>query len=337
MKHILLLAVLLLVAVSCKDKNNSSKPEKFLYDSTGNISHVSVIIENDMWSGSVGDAIRGVLTKPIYGLPQDEPTFTLSQIPPKVFSGFVTKNRTMLKIEMNKAPSINFAENVYAQPQKVIVLTGKTKQDIINLVNGNAQKIIEVFRNAEIGERQRQMAKAPHNYSSIKEKLGLTIQFSSIYEIAKETDNFFWFRKDITTGHSHLMIYDLPYSAIKRNDSTGLQILKIRDSIGKQYFKGRLDGTVNADGNKVSSYMVTEDAYAPFHAEVILDNKPAFETKGLWELTNDFMGGSFVNYTIEDKVNKRWVGVEGFIFAPSVEKRNYMLELEAIIKSIKID
>lgn len=334
MKKILLLT-LLLVAMSCKDKNKTT--EDFFYDSSGNINHVSVVIDNDLWDGSVGESIRNLLTQTIYGLPQDEPMFTLSQIPPSVFSGFVTRNRTILKVETNKTKAITIKDNVYAKPQKVIVLSGKTKQEIIDLVTENADKITETFKAMEIAERQRQIAKSPHKITQIKEKLGLTIQFPSIYEIAKETDNFFWLRKDITTGHSHLMIYELPYNAIKRNDSTVTQIIKIRDSIGQAYFKGRLDGTVKADGTTISSYMVTEDAYTPFHGETIIDNKPAFETKGIWELTNDFMGGPFINYTIEDKVNKRWVGVEGFIFAPSVEKRNYMLELEAIIKSVKIE
>jgi len=207
----------------------------------------------------------------------------------------------------------------------------------VNTLKANASKIIETFRNAELAERQRQMAKSPHSFEAIKEKLGLTIQFASIYELAKETENFFWFRKDITTGHSHIMIYELPFEAITRNDSTVNQIIKIRDSIGKQYFKGRLDGKLNAKGETISSYMTTENKYTPFHGETILDNKPTLETKGLWELTSDFMGGSFINYTIEDKVNKRWIGIEGFVFAPSVEKRNYMLELESIIKSVELE
>jgi hypothetical protein len=83
--------------------------------------------------------------------------------------------------------------------------------------------------------------------------------------------------------------------------------------------------------------LVTENAYTPFHNETIIDNKPALETKGIWDVKNAFMGGPFVNYAIEDKTNKRWVIIEGFAFAPSVEKRNYMLELEAIIKSVKIE
>jgi len=278
-----------------------------------------------------------VLAKPIYGLPQDEPTFTISQIPPAVFSDFVTKNRTILRIETNKKASITVQDDVYARPQKVIVVTGQSEASIVKTLEANAAKIIETFRNAELEERQRQMAKSPHDFESIKQKLGLTIQFASIYEAAKETENFFWFRKDITTGHSHIMIYELPFDAIQRNDSTVNQIIKIRDSIGKQYFKGRLDGKLNADGQTISSYMTTENMYTPFHGETILDNKPALETKGLWELTSDFMGGSFINCTIEDKVNNRWVGIEGFVFAPSVEKRNYMLELESIIKSVKIE
>ncbi|SFZ90147.1 protein of unknown function [Flaviramulus basaltis] len=325
MRHIIFSALSLILLMSCGDKKNSN--ERYIADSSGAINNVSVVTENDLWDGSVGEAIRSVLAKPIYGLPQDEPTFTISQIPPSVFSGFVTKNRTVLKIETNKEAGIEFLDNVYAKPQKVIVISGKTKKQIIDLVTENETKIVETFRNQELSERLRQMAKSPHNFKGIKEKLGLTIQFDAIYRIAKEADNFFWIRKDITTGTTNLLIYELPMDAIKRNDSVVNQIIKIRDSIGKQYIEGPVEG----------SYLTTENAYTPFHEETILDNKPALVTKGIWDVKNAFMGGPFINYAIEDKTNNRWVVLEGFAFAPSVEKRNYMLELEAIIKSVKID
>lgn len=325
MKNILFSASLLIFFVSCGDKNKSE--ERFLLDSSGSINNVSVVVDNVLWNGEIGESIRTVLAKPIYGLPQDEPTFSISQIPPSVFSGFVTKSRTILKVEMNKKRGIKFSKNVYAQPQRVIVISGKTKQDIIDVVTENGEKIIETFRNQEIAERQRQMRKSPHKHKSIQEKLGLSVQFASVYRIAKETDNFFWIRKDITTGSNNLLIYELPFNSIKRNDSVVNRIIKIRDSIGKLYVEGAIEG----------SYMVTENAYTPFHGETILDNKPALETKGIWDLKNAFMGGPFINYAIEDKVNKRWVCIEGFAFAPSVQKRNYMLELESIIRSIKID
>jgi hypothetical protein len=323
MRYFLLLVLSLTLLISCGDKKSN---EKFLPDASGAINNVSVVTENDLWDGRVGEAIRNVLAKPIYGLPQDEPTFTISQIPTSVFSGFVTKNRTVLKIETNKEAGITISDNVYAKPQKVIVVSGKTKEEIIDVLKANETKIIDIFRNEELSERLRQMAKSPHNFETIKEKLGLTIEFASVYRKAKETDNFFWIRKDITTGTTNLMIYELPYDAIKRNDSVVNQIIKIRDSIGRAYIEGPVEG----------SYLITENAYTPFHGETIIDNKPTLETKGLWDVKNAFMGGPFINYAIEDKINKRWVVVEGFAFAPSVEKRNYMLELEAIIKSVKI-
>ena len=49
------------------------------------------------------------------------------------------------------------------------------------------------------------------------------------------------------------------------------------------------------------------------------------------------MSGPFINYAIEDKANNRFVIIEGYVFAPSVEKRDYIFELESIIKSAKIE
>ncbi|NJX14028.1 DUF4837 family protein [Tamlana crocina] len=326
MRYIVLSFICVMFFVSCGDKNKS-KSERFIQDSSGAINNVSVVTENEIWDGRVGEAIRAVLAKPIYGLPQDEPMFTISQIPPAVFSGFVTKNRTVLMVKLNREKGIDFSENVYAKPQKVITVSGKTREEVIEVLQENDAKIRETFRNAEIAERQRQMAKSPHSFESIKEKLKLTVGFPSVYRVAKSTDNFFWIRKDITTGTTNLMIFELPYSAIKRNDSLVNQVIKIRDSVGKLHIEGGVEG----------SYLATEEAYTPYLAETIIDNKPALETKGIWELRNAFMGGPFINYAIEDKINKRWVVLEGFVFAPSVDKRNYMLEMEAIIKTVKLE
>lgn len=325
MKSILFYVAFFTLLISCNNKKTTK--ETYLPDASGAINNVSVVAKNDIWDGAVGKAIRNGLTKPIYGLPQDEPTFTISQIPPSVFSGFVTKNRTVLKIEMGKEPGIEIFDNVYAKPQKVIVISGKTKREIIEMLQTNESKIIDTFRREELNERLRQMAKAPHTFDVIKQKLGLTIEFSSVYRKAKEMDNFFWFRKDIATGTSNLMVYALPYNSIKRNDSVVNQIIRIRDSVGKAHIQGPVEG----------SYLVTENAYTPFIGKTIIDNKPTFETKGIWDVKNAFMGGPFINYAIDDKINKRWVILEGFAFAPSVEKRNYMLELEAIIRSVIIE
>ena len=52
-------------------------------------------------------------------------------------------------------------------------------------------------------------------------------------------------------------------------------------------------------------------------------------------MANDFMAGPFVNYTLYDEKSKKWVVVEGFAFAPSISKRDYMFELNTIITTLK--
>ncbi|TBN00200.1 DUF4837 family protein [Hyunsoonleella flava] len=324
MRKIVSVLIIALLLVSCKD--DKSKNKRILFDSEGRINDVSVVIDNENWKGRLGEAIRELLTVPVYGLPQDEPTFDLNQIPPQVFTDFITRRRTVLKIEMGKPGGIAIRDNVYAKPQKVILITGKTKQEIEDVLEENAAKIIETFKNIELKERQRLIRKSLFNSKEVSDKLGLKIEFPSAYRIAKEDDNFFWIRRDINTGTLNLLLFELPEDAIKK-DSVVNQIVAIRDSIGKQYIEGPVEG----------SYMTTEMAYTPFHGETILDNKPTLETKGMWDVKNAFMAGPYINYAIEDKINKRWIIAEGFAFAPSVEKRDYMFELEAIIKSIKID
>ena len=324
MQKFFLVASIVLLVLSCKDGNTST--DKVFQDSSGKINDISVVIDNELWSGSIGETVRNTLTVPVYGLPQDEPTFNINQIPTHVFSGFVTKNRTILIINIGNESSITYDNDVYAKPQRVISISGENVQAVINQITENQDKIINAFRNIEISHKQQQIKKVLFNTKSIQEKLKLDIDFTTAYRIAKNDGNFFWIRRDITTGTVNLMLYELPYAAIRRNDSIINQIIVIRDSIGKKYIEGPVDG----------SYMTTENAYTPFNRETILDNKPTLETKGMWDVHNAVMAGPFINYAIEDKINNRWVIAEGFAYAPSVEKRDIMFELEAIIKSIKI-
>lgn len=325
MKKILFSFVAALALVACNDGKTTK--ERLLLDSEGRINDVSVVVNNQIWKGDLGEAIRDVLAAPVYGLPQDEPTFNINQIPPQVFTDFITRTRTILKVELGKPRGIEIEDNVYAKPQKVITLKGNTPEEIIALLEENNSRIIQTFKAIELKQKQMLMRKSLFNTSTIKDKLGLKIEFPTAYRIAKDDSNFFWIRKDVRTGTLNLMLYELPYPAIRKNDTLITQIIRIRDSIGKAHIEGPTAGT----------YMSTEDAYTPFHGKTILDNKPTLETKGMWEVKNAFMAGPYINYAINDSLNKRWVIAEGFAFAPSVEKRNYMFELEAIIKTIKID
>ena len=65
--------------------------------------------------------------------------------------------------------------------------------------------------------------------------------------------------------------------------------------------------------------------------------KFAYETKGTWEVKDDWMGGPFVNYAVRDEKNNRYLILEGFTYAPAVSKRDLQFELESILNSAKIE
>ena len=319
MKKVFILAISCTMIFACKND------QKIVSESSGNLNNLTVVASNDQWNGNVGEAIRDILAAPVDGLPQDEPLFSMKQMPVEVFSGFTAKNRTALIVKSGPA-NFQVKEDLYAKPQTVIVISGTSDDEIISVLKENATKIVSEFKKTEIIEKQRRIKKSLHSVSTIENNLGVTLNFPTAYRIAKEEDKFFWIRKDITTGSMNLMIYQVPLNAISEGDNTVNQIIKIRDSIGEK----------NIPGEKEGSYLITEQAYSPFFFKEIVDNKPTFVTKGTWEVKDVIMGGPFINYAIEDKINNRYIVAEGFTFAPSVQKRDFMFELEAIIKSIHI-
>ena len=82
--------------------------------------------------------------------------------------------------------------------------------------------------------------------------------------------------------------------------------------------------------------MATEMAYTPFSVLTETENTKVLETRSLWKVEGAFMSGPFINYSFLDKKNNRMLVAEGFVYAPSEPKRDYIFELESIIKSIKI-
>ena len=324
MKKLFILAITCAMVFACNNDKAKSK-QQALSESSGNLNNLTVVASNDQWNGEVGETIRAILAAPVDGLPQDEPLFSMKQMPPEVFSGFAAKNRTALKIEQGPA-TVKIEEDTYAKPQKVVIVSGNNNVEIINQLKENAKKIVSEFKKTELIEKQRRIKKSLHKVTTIENNLGVTLNFPTAYRIAKEEDKFFWIRKDLTTGSMNLMIYQVPLTAITEGDDAVNQVIKIRDSIGKKHIPGEKEG----------SYLITEQAYSPFFFKEIVDNKPTFVTKGTWEVKDVIMGGPFINYAIEDKINNRYIIAEGFTFAPSVQKRDFMFELEAIIKSLHI-
>ncbi|NRD22174.1 DUF4837 family protein [Winogradskyella litoriviva] len=312
--------------VSCGEtKKDDSK--KYLPDSNGNLNTISVVVDNILWEDNVGENIRDFLAAPLNGLPTDEPMYGIRQIPPQVFDGFAARSRLVLKIEKEDVEaSTKIANDAFAKPQTVVIVAGKTDKEIITQLTKNKAKILDAFNKEEVKENLRRINLSPLDDKAIEEKLGITIDIPSVYRTATEEDKFFWIRKSLSSSKTiDLMLYEVPMESISEGDSTIVDIVKMRNHITKTKIIGE-DGI----------YMAVEEAYAPSLFTTIIDNKPAYEVRGMWDMQGYSMGGPFITYAIEDKINNRYLVADGYVYAPSLPKRDYIFELEAMIKSIKI-
>jgi hypothetical protein len=314
----------LLFLYSCNE--NGKTDNSFLPKSLGNINTLQVVTSNELWNGDVGEEIRNYFAAATAGLPQDEPLFSMNQMPPETYTGFARKYRLVLHVTLGGEERFEIVKDKFSRPQTGAFITARTQEGLIELIEANQVKIIEFFHQAEILERQRRTAVSLMKLDSLKEKMGVTLKIPSAYHIAKATNEFYWIRKQLKSGSTNIMIYEVPLGMIHKDSTTVGDIVRMRDSIGGKHLPTEDEGR-----------FITEAAYAPYLFTTQIDGKQAYETKGTWEVKGEFQAGPFVNYAIRDEANQRYLILEGFTYAPSVAKRDLQFELEAILKSAVID
>jgi len=313
-----------LLLVSCDQ--SGSKKTRYLPESVGRINSLQVIISNDLWNGAVGEKIREHFAAETDGLPQQEPIFSISQMNPEAHTGFARNSRTFLLVGLGEVDTVKLKRDAFAKPQIGASITATSEEKLIELIEKEQQYIISAFKESEIRERQRRTRISMLDIDSLKERFGVSLQLPAAYRVAAASDDFYWFRKDLKDGTTNVLIYEVPQSTIG-NDSTIIgDIIKMRDSIGSSYLPVEEDGM-----------FITEEAYAPYLFTSTIDGKFAYETKGNWTVKDVWMAGPFLNYAVRDDKNNRYLILEGFTYAPSVEKRDLQFELESILKSAKID
>jgi hypothetical protein len=317
--HFLFLAISILF-LSCNQKKTNISD-----DNTAKINAISVIIDDQLWNGEVGDSIRNKFASPVIGLQEEEPLFTLNQYPVKLLEGFMTNSRNIIVVKKEAKTKFYIKPNEYVTPQIAVHISGKTVHEIIDSIEVNAPKIIQEIKKSEIDIFQKRNIRRSLERDKIKSRFNVLINVPDKYKIVLQGKKFLWLKKEITSGNLCLLAYQVPMSSLKDTTNLVNRIVKIRDSIGKKYIHG----------NKPRTKMITETGFSPYLTKTKIFGKTAYETKGTWDLSNDFMSGPFINYAIIDETNKRILVLEGFCYAPSKNKRDLMLELESIIKSVQ--
>jgi hypothetical protein len=322
-----LIFILAFAAVSC---GSSEGPRKKA--ATGKSGEMVVVMNKARWEGAAGDMVKNVFASYVPMLPQAEPQFNLYQIDPTAFAELFETHRNILMVEFDSSlekGKIELKRDHWSYPQMVAIIKVPDEEALKRILDKNSESFIAYYLETE-RERLINAYKRMINYQAqkiVRERLDLDISVPEGFFVAKQEDNFVWLRQ---TGSREeldlgLMLTVLPYTH-PDSDFNSQTIWSRRDSLSKTHIPGTFPNT----------YMTTYPDIPPLFKIINFNELYAVEARGLWRVQNDFMGGPFINITFVDEKNSRLINLDGFVYAPKYDKRDYLRQVEALMYSVKV-
>ena len=110
---VILISILFFYSCDSLTDNTVLKP-----NCSGKVGELVLVINNNKWESQVGDSIKSVLAQDQKALPQDEPVFSIAQIPFKAFSSIFKTHRNIIfaKISPDEESKITVEKNRWSKP-----------------------------------------------------------------------------------------------------------------------------------------------------------------------------------------------------------------------------
>jgi hypothetical protein len=312
--------------ISCSDSTNLPKP-----GATGKIGELLVIIENHHWDSEVGDTIRSIFEKPYPGLANFEKFYTLIPVANSSFLPVMQKHRNILLISISSELSetkLTTKHDLWATPQIVLNAVGPDISAVAKILSDKREYMVSLYEQEEL-ERQSKNVKAYSDtmiHRTIKKRFDVDLHVpSGYYTIMRNDENFMWL--ETRSNHNSIGVFVYSYPFVDNNTFTINYLVNKRDSIMKEKVHGARD----------SSWMTTTKFIMPELEIKKFKGLQYGELRGLWELVNDYMAGPFVSRSYIDTKKRRIVTVEGFVYAPRFDKRDYVRRVLGIINTFSFD
>ena len=331
--HLLLGLLLVLSFIGCENDEKG-----FLPGYSGSFGEVVLVVNNSIWQGDIGDSILVHLGESQYGFPQNEPHFKLIQVATSKFQSVLKTHRSIIQVVINNKLredeyGLQLKKSKWAKGQLVIELNSRSRDEFLVLLRKEKSNIFRIIEDAELNRiilRNKKFGSKELN-STISELLNLKMNNQKDWEIEKMNQNNVWLRLERERqkgGKMHqvsqgILIHTEPYTSKLQFLDTNLFLFI--DSILKQNIPGPGDG----------QYMqLMHDYIPPISSDVNFKSSFGKEIRGIWRMENNFMGGPFFGLVFLDEGNQRVIYCYGYVYSPKFSKREYLREIEGVIKSI---
>jgi len=317
----ILLPGILLLAAGCEKE----KKPQILPSISGKAGEVEIVSSKAVWESEAGNAIRTVLQAEYPFTPQKESKYRIYNVPPEGFVNVFRLHRNILYVHIADTCStkMTISKNVWAEPQTMISVFAPDEASAAELILAQDEKICETFEDAE-RERVIYNAKKFENAGLaqvIRTRFGGSPCFPSSYTLKKDAGDFVWISYETTYTTQGIFIYRFPYTG--EQQFTLDELVKKRNEVMKE----------NVPGSNEGSYMITNPVIRPGYWKKSYKGRDFTEIRSLWETYNDYMGGPFISDAFLSSDGKDVIVIEGFVYAPKYDKRDYLRQVEAIIYS----
>jgi hypothetical protein len=324
-KIILSILLVTFLFTACNEKNSSA----LLTNVSGKSGEVVLVIEPKLWNSNTGKEFQKKLSQSCVALPQPEPVFDLIQIPFSAFSNIFKTHRNIIIVRVDKKlhePKMVVQENLWAKPQIIVNVLAPDESSLETLVRDNGDLLVERILKKELSrytanyKKYEQIGYANH----LEKKFGIRLTIPKGYSMDLDTTDFIWLE---SKGRGDVVQGILIYSYDKPNvELTSEYLTAKRTQFTKRFVPGPAEG----------SYMTVHPESIPYRREMKVNGIDLIELRSLWNVENDFMGGPFISYSFIDEDKNKVINIDGFVFAPQYDKRDYLRQVEAILSSVQI-
>lgn len=314
-----LFAALCLLA-SCK----SGAP--LLPSVSGKAGEVLVVMEKAQWDAAPGDAVRELLATECPYLAISEPLYTLVNVAPGAFGDLFKVHRNI--VLFNIAPGVDSAsvfyrKDVWAQPQCVVQLNAPDGEAALALLRQSEKNILGAIEQAERDRviRNTLLYEEASIAAAVAPVFGGSPHFPTGYKLRKLTDDFAWVADDKQYTMQDVLIYSYPASG--DGDFEKAEIIRRRNEMARANVPGMYDNT----------WMTTSKNFPVSIEYLSYRGRKFVQTRGYWEVENDYMGGPFVSHSFYSPDGSKIIVAEAFVYSPKFDKRQYLRQVESLLYS----
>ncbi|MCQ2174532.1 MAG: DUF4837 family protein [Bacteroidales bacterium] len=325
-KTLVLFALALTAAFGC----NQGPKTRYLPSVSGKAGEVIVVIQKGDWEDALGECVRRILAADCPYLPVREPLYTLVNVAPSAFNNLFNVHRNIVVLNIGaKADTVGveYLKDAWASPQCLVRISAPDTATACSLLRQSGAKIIDVLEQAE---RERVISGSLRYENKdlgakVRKTFGGSVRVPNTYHLVTAKDNFIWLQSN-GQGDAFQALVFYKYPAEQGVNELELdRILARRDEFMKAYVSGPVPGSYGKTA--------PAESFPPYIEYLKYKGRDFAQTRGMWELEGDFMGGPFVSEAFYSRDGKEVIVTEGCIYLPGKDKRLNLRQVESLLYS----